>query len=172
MADLARYADRTWNYSDVGATAAGRVPAGSHVLTRTSYVGAGTALDSAGDFVLGFGMQRSAGSVDADVERAELGTLVVVTLRMGPLRIMAPTRVVWVVDEPDRRGFAYGTLTGHPEAGEEAFLVERRDGRLLATITAFSRPARWYTRLGGPVGRRVQSRVTDDYLASLRAHLA
>ena len=39
----------------------------------------------------------------------------------GPGR--RPCRVVYVVDEPDRRGFAYGTLPGHPESGEELFLV-------------------------------------------------
>ena len=48
----------------------------------------------------------------------------VARMRMAfwPRRI--PARVVYVVDEPARRGFAYGTLHGHPESGEEAFLVE------------------------------------------------
>jgi uncharacterized protein (UPF0548 family) len=31
--------------------------------------------------------------------------------------------VVYVVDEHDRRGFAYGTLRGRPESGEELFAV-------------------------------------------------
>jgi uncharacterized protein (UPF0548 family) len=30
-----------------------------------------------------------------------------------------PCRVVYVVDEPRRAGFAYGTLPGHPEIGGE-----------------------------------------------------
>ena len=38
-----------------------------------------------------------------------------------------PARVVYVIDEPLRKGFAYGTLPGHPETGEEAFIVEYRD---------------------------------------------
>ena len=40
-----------------------------------------------------------------------------VIVHLGPVR--APCRVVYVVDEPDRRGFAYGTLPGHPEIDGE-----------------------------------------------------
>jgi uncharacterized protein (UPF0548 family) len=59
---------------------------------------------------------------------------------------------VWTVHEERRAGFAYGTLGGHPESGEESFVVELRpDGTVWFTITAFSRPARWYTRLAGPL---------------------
>ena len=78
--------------------------------------------------------------------------------RFGPLRIVAPTRVVYVIDEPDRRGFAYGTLPGHPESGEEVFIVERQAGSTSVEVRAFSRPGRWFTRLGAPVARRIQRR--------------
>jgi uncharacterized protein (UPF0548 family) len=48
-----------------------------------------------------------------------------------------------VIDEENRRGFAYGTPPGHPEQGEEAFVVAlREDGQVTFTVTAFSRPAR------------------------------
>jgi uncharacterized protein (UPF0548 family) len=40
-----------------------------------------------------------------------------VLAHLGPIRV--PCRVVYVLDEPERRGFAYGTLPGHPESGEE-----------------------------------------------------
>ncbi|MEO8573349.1 MAG: DUF1990 domain-containing protein [Pyrinomonadaceae bacterium] len=33
-------------------------------------------------------------------------------------------RVAYVIDEPDKFGFAYGTLTEHVEIGEERFTVE------------------------------------------------
>lgn len=63
----------------------------------------------------------------------------------------APCEVVWVADGPTRRGFAYGSLPGHPECGEEAFLVElTADQQVWFSVTAFSRPAAWYTRLGYP----------------------
>jgi len=60
-----------------------------------------------------------------------------------------------VVDEPRRRGFAYGTLPGHPERGEEAFLITHHDdGTVTFAITAFCAPgsplARAAGRWGGP----------------------
>ncbi len=67
-----------------------------------------------------WGMLRGAGvRVEASTEVAAVGSEVLVGF--GPLR--APCRVVYVIDEPDRRGFAYGTLPGHPESGEELFAV-------------------------------------------------
>ncbi len=87
---------------------------------------------------------------------------------MGRLGLCAPVRVVDVVDEPTRRGFAYGTLPGHPESGEESFVVELGEtGDVTLTITAVSRPASRLARLAGQVGRRVQSRITDRYLSAL-----
>ncbi|MEJ7755040.1 MAG: DUF1990 family protein [Nocardioidaceae bacterium] len=63
---------------------------------------------------------------------------------------------------------AYGTLTGHPATGEERFDV-RIDaaGTVVAEVTAFSRPARWYTRIGSPVSRLVQRAVVRRYLRAL-----
>jgi uncharacterized protein (UPF0548 family) len=73
------------------------------------------------------------------------------------------------VEEPNRRGFAYGTLPGHPESGEEAFFVERTpQDQVWLDIRAFSRPARLYSRLGGPMTRKVQGLITDRYIDALR----
>lgn len=38
-----------------------------------------------------------------------------------------PVLVVYVVDEPGRVGFAYGTTAEGPESGEESFILEHRD---------------------------------------------
>ena len=80
-------------------------------------------------------------------------------------------RVVSVIDEPDRRGFTYGTLAKHPECGEERFVVEidPRTQVVSATITAFSKPSGWVVRAGGPVPRIVQAFMTRRYLSSLVA---
>lgn len=90
---------------------------------------------------------------DADTTGAvRPGSRVIVGIGFGPLRIEAPCEVVWTAYEPARIGFAYGTLTGHPECGEESFIVDMDpDGTVWFTVTAFSRPACWYTRLAGPV---------------------
>lgn len=72
------------------------------------------------------------------------------------------------MDEPDRVGFAYGTLPGHPECGEQSFVVTRDEtGAVWFTIRAFSRPARWFSRLGAPVTRVLQRLATRRYLRAL-----
>ncbi|PTR27639.1 uncharacterized protein DUF1990 [Rhodococcus sp. OK519] len=115
-------------------------------------------------------VHRRAGlRVEAATPTAQPGTDVL--LRWCGFSI--PCRVVHAIDEPDRRGFAYGTLTGHPETGEELFCVSRLpDGPVVATVTAFSRPGRWFTRVGGPIGRSVQRYMTRRYLRALAGEWA
>lgn len=88
---------------------------------------------------------------------------------VGPLSGVC--RVVYVVDEPNRCGFAYGTLPGHPESGEEFFGVrfDAADGTVYAQIVAFSRPWRWWSKAGSRIASVVQRRITDKYLAALVA---
>lgn len=58
--------------------------------------------------------------------------------RRGPLSLRIPCRVVYLIDDPDLVGFAYDTLPGHPEAGEEHFALRRHaDGSLELTASAF-----------------------------------
>lgn len=95
-------------------------------------------------------------------------TVVLMRLGVGPVSLRIPCRVVYVVDEPDRRGFAYGTLPGHPEAGEERFVLRRRDdGSVELTIAAFSRPASMLAKVGGPLSRKIQDMMTQRYLRAL-----
>jgi uncharacterized protein (UPF0548 family) len=77
------------------------------------------------------------------------------TVGLGPFTV--PCEIVYVLDEPNRSGFGYGTLPGHFERGEEAFVVERdQQDRVWFRVTAFSRPARWPTLLAGPLTILVQ----------------
>lgn len=95
-------------------------------------------------------------------------TVVLMRLGVGALSLRIPCRVLEVVDEPRRRGFTYGTLPGHPESGEECFLLEHLDdGGILLTITAYSRPASPLARLGGPISRAAQRLMTRRYLTAL-----
>jgi uncharacterized protein (UPF0548 family) len=97
-----------------------------------------------------------------------VGQDVVVAFSMFPLTALAPCRIVWVADEADAFGFGYGTLRGHPEEGEESFVVKRDGARALFEVTALSRPATISSRLGAPVARRIQRRVTARYLEGIR----
>jgi uncharacterized protein (UPF0548 family) len=98
-------------------------------------------------------MHRAAGvRIQPSAPRVAPGVTLHAGLGVGRLRLWVPCEVVWVVDSDERIGFGYGTLSGHPECGEEAFVVQRdADGSVGFTVQAFSRPARWYTRAGGPM---------------------
>lgn len=155
-----------FTYPEIGATA-GPLPEGYHHLHASAVIGHGRhRFDEAAAGVMRWGMLRGAGlHVEASSEVAAVGSEVIVGL--GPLR--APCRVVYVVDEPDRRGFAYGTLPGHAETGEELFAVryERLDDTVHAEVTAFSRHGTWWSRLAGPITSLAQRIVSQRYLRAL-----
>lgn len=158
--------DMHLTYTEVGATA-GVMPEGYHHLRKSSVIGSSRdRFDEAAVRGMRWGMLRGAGlGVEATNPVAEVGAEVLV--RLGP--VVAPCRVVYVVDEPDRRGFAYGTLPGHPECGEELFLVryDPTTGDVLAEVAAFSRHATWWSRLGAPMTSLIQRLITDRYLRAL-----
>ncbi|MEY9930086.1 uncharacterized protein (UPF0548 family) [Catenulispora sp. GP43] len=86
----------------------------------------------------------------------------------GVVPLRAPFRVVAAdFDSTDHAGYAYETLPGHPERGREAFYVTRGEGLVEFTVMAFSQPALWYSRLGGPVTRIIQNRYTNKYLLAM-----
>jgi len=163
---LSDLAARPLTYTEVGATA-GRLPAGYHHVQKSAAIGRGRRrFEEAAEKGMRWGMLRGAGlRVEATSEVAAVGSEVIVHL--GPVR--APCRVVYVVDEPDRRGFAYGTLPGHAESGEERFVVryDPATDEVCAEVEAFSRHATWWSKLGSPVTSVIQQVVTDRYLRAL-----
>jgi uncharacterized protein (UPF0548 family) len=154
-------------YPEVGATASGRLPAGYAHLHMAAQIGTGRErFERAADAVMHWGMQRGSGlRVRASSETVVPGAVVVV--RMGFLP--APCRVVYVVDEPDIRGFGYGTLPGHPESGEERFVVHHDPDTddVFAEVSSFSRPATWWSRAGGPVVSVAQRVIAKRYLRAV-----
>ena len=86
----------------------------------------------------------------------------------GALYMLAACRIVWTVDEPDTFGFGYGTLPGHPESGEECFVVRRHGGgRVTFEVTAISRARHPIAKLGGPITRALQAR-TAGYIRGVQ----
>jgi len=160
-----------FTYAEVGATRHEPLPDGYNHLRYRVRVGEGAEVFArAGQAVLTFAMHRATGArVRSQADRAAPGVRLTVTL--GPFTV--PCEVVYVVDEPARTGFGYGTLPGHQERGEEAFLVElASDGAVWLTITAFSRAARWPTILAGPLTVLVQhayARLCGRALARISA---
>jgi uncharacterized protein (UPF0548 family) len=152
-------------YSEVGATAHERLPDGYHHVRASRSLGV-VDLDEVAEALLTWQMQERSGVRRVSgPPRVAVGADV--TFRFFGQKI--PCRVVDVVNEPDRRGFAYGTLPGHPETGEERFALERdpTTGEVTVIVTAFSNPALWRTKLAGPFNRLVQSTMTRRYLKAL-----
>jgi uncharacterized protein (UPF0548 family) len=80
------------------------------------------------------------------------------------------SRIVYVVNEERRFGFAYGTLEDHAEQGEEKFLIEwQSDGFVWYDILAFSRPRQWQARVGKPLVRILQKRFARDSMAAMKS---
>lgn len=174
-AQLERSSRHEVTYPEVGLTRSPVLPAGYRHDRHSLQVGGGDiAWERAKEAIRLWKAHTHAGftltPVDAPVHE---GTTVIASRTLGPVTILAPCRVVYVTDEESRFGFAYGTLPGHPERGEESFhLVLSDDRTVTAEIVAFSRPDDLPTRLAGPIAREIQKAVTRRYLKGIEAHIA
>lgn len=143
-------------------------------FTRTAHLGVGAELfDRAGRALIHWDMHRGAGLVVVVDGPATPGRTVTLQPRSGPaawLRVTAPCEVTDVFDDDTTRGFTYRALPGHPERGWETFAVslDPVTDVVRLTITAESEHATWLARLGAPVARAEQDRITRRYLTALR----
>jgi uncharacterized protein (UPF0548 family) len=163
-------------YRPVGITAPSRptwaLPDSSaRCYERSTRVGSGDAAWSdAASAVLHWEIKtRSGFSVDGLRSRIRRDAEYCLLLRIGPLRVREPVRVVAVVEERDRVGFAYGTLPGHPLCGEEAFIVERRGNDVHLTIRSVTAPGRGRWRPLFPLIVVLQRFFRRRYLRALRS---
>ncbi len=100
----------------------------------------------------------------------EVGQTVAIVVNHFGFWSMSATRIVYVIDEPNRFGFAYGTLFEHVESGEERFSVEvdPKSGEVWYDLFAFSKPNHLFARLGYPISRRLQKRFARDSMAAMK----
>jgi uncharacterized protein (UPF0548 family) len=162
-------------YGEVGATLTGTAPPGFRMARDEIILGSGVDVFSRATVGLQTWQAHRLAGVDVFPKgaRVETGETVVVAIGMPFLALAAPCRIVGVRDAPGQWGFAYGTLPGHPEQGEEAFaLTLDDDASVRFVITSFSRPADRLVRLSGPVARGIQVVATKGYLRSLRRFVA
>jgi uncharacterized protein (UPF0548 family) len=153
----------------LGATVA-TVPEGLERNHWECELAGGDAFARAGDALRAWRVHRGAGlELHTNGPLAE-GTNVVIVAPLPVGFVEATCRIVRVVDQPDRFGFAYGTLSVHPERGEESFVVSRRpDGSATFDVVAVSAPAHPLARLVPPIAGRLQDRAARRYLAAMRA---
>ena len=170
---LTRQADEPFSYSSVGCTREGP-PAkrGWNIDRQRVLLGQGPAAFKAGVAAI-----QSWQMFPPEIARVcwpdqppRMGLLVAVLykVKLLPMWILFPARVVWLVDDQSdvgagrvhRFGFAYGTLRDHPERGEERFVVEwnQTDDTVWYDLLAVSRPAHWLAWRGYPFTRWEQTR--------------
>jgi uncharacterized protein (UPF0548 family) len=162
-----------FSYSAVGATA--ETPPVGFVVDRTRIaLGAGESVFEAAKSALRRWQQFHVGWVEAWSPETplEVSQTVAVMGRAVGFWWLNSCRIVYTVDESGdttRFGFAYGTLPGHVESGEERFLIEwdRTTNQVAYDILAFSKPNHFLTRLGYPLVRRSQKRFGRDSAASM-----
>jgi uncharacterized protein (UPF0548 family) len=162
-----------FSYAAVGATA--KTPPAGYAVDRTRIkLGEGEPVFHAAKAALRRWEQFHLGWVEAwsPDTAIQTGEVVAVMGRAIGLWWLNACRIVYVVDESgpiNKFGFAYGTLPGHVESGEERFLIEwdRGDNGVWYDILAFSRPNYILTRLGYPVVRRTQKRFGRDSAAAM-----
>ena len=144
-------------------------PVGYGYFSRTHRMSASTDFTTVGRALMTWQVQTRSGlTVLASSLEVELDSVVIMRLGVGVVALRIPCRVVDLIDEPDRRGFSYGSLPGHPESGEESFLLARTPAGVISfTVSAFSRPASRLAKLGGPLTAAGQRFMTNRYLHAL-----
>ena len=162
-----------FSYPAVGATA-NSLPAG-YVTDRTRillgsgesiFLAAKAALQRWEHFRLGW---VELWSPDTPIQSGEVVAIMAWASGLWSLNFC---RIVYVVDESgpiSKFGFAYGTLPGHVESGEELFQIEwdQNTKSVWYDILAFSRPNHFLTRLGYPLVRHTQKRFGRDSAAAM-----
>ena len=173
-ADVARFIasqrDLTFTYAEVGATNA-TPPAGYNLDHNRIQLGSSEGIYRSAVDALKHWRQFELGWVGI-VPRGvpvEVGATVAVKARAFGTWSLSACRVVYVIDEERRFGFAYGTLPDHVEKGEERFLVEwLPDDTVWYDILAFSRPRHPLVRLSAPLARRLQHQFARDSLTQMK----
>jgi len=160
-----------FTYSEVGATNT-MPPAGYNVDHNRIRLGEGEATYQRAVKALKNWRQFDLGWVTI-VPRGvavETGATVAVKARAFGMWSLNACRVVYVIDESRRFGFAYGTLPDHVERGEERFLIEwLADDSVWYDILAFSRPQHPLVKLSAPLARRLQKQFARESLARMKS---
>lgn len=96
-----------------------------------------------------------------------VGKVVCVVVNHGFCWSTNPCRIVYVLEEKgetEKFGFAFGTLPGHSEAGEERFTVERNqaDDSVWFELLAFARPHDIFAKIGFPFVSFFQKKFAAD----------
>jgi uncharacterized protein (UPF0548 family) len=168
--ELKRASALDFNYPQVGASRDESVPPRYDRVTESAVVGAGMAQFSLlAEGIRNWEIHRRSGLHVLADGPARDGVNVAIIKWRAPVAIALSCRVVWTVDDPRRNGFGYGSLPGHPEAGEEAFVAELDpDGAVRFRVFGFTRAGTVATAVARPLTRALTRRALVSYLRAAR----
>jgi len=164
----------TLSYEPIGVSLdRAKSPMGLHRRHWTTVLPDPVAFGRGCDAVRTWAVHRDAGLAVATDGPIAVGTNVALSAPLPLGCVEATCRIVAVIDEPNRYGFAYGTLSVHPERGEEAFVVScDDDGAVHFDVEAVSRPAHVLARLLPPAAKHLQDRAARRYLSAMERAVA
>jgi len=166
---LERCASDALTYAPVGCSLDGAAAPGLNRRHWTTTLLGPDAFERAADAIRSWKVHEGAGLAIATDGPFAVGTNVAFSAPLPFGFIDGTCRIVAVVDEPDRFGFAYGTLPVHPERGEESFLVVRDSGsRVRFDVEGVSHPAQRIARLLPTIADGLQDRAVHRYLAAMQ----
>jgi uncharacterized protein (UPF0548 family) len=169
-----------YSYPEVGATTSGTFPAGYDHDRNFAVLGSGPeAYAAAIRAVQAWVMFPRPWAQIFPGTFPTLNETVVLQFHLLHLYWRSAARVIYLVDEKDlpdgtraRYAFAYGTLPGHVERGEERFTVAwLEDNSVVYELQAFSQPRFWMARLAKPLARCWQRRFVLDSQAAMKAYV-
>jgi len=165
---LARQRDLPFSYKEVGASQ-NRIPAGYPINHHRIQIGSGAeAFVRAKDAIKNWSMYQLEWTRLYPVNTPiAVGEVVCVVVNHRFCWSINPCRIVYVLEETgevERYGFAFGTLPGHSEEGEERFTVERHyaDNSVWYELLSFARPHHILAKIGFPFVDFFQQKFAED----------
>jgi uncharacterized protein (UPF0548 family) len=173
---LRAHYDDDFSYRELGCTRSS-APKGYNVDRNRASLGQGRSTFNAACRAMRAWTMFRLGWVDLYPVDAPLlvGTAVAIVVRHLHFWSLNAARIVYCFDERtesiERFGFAYRTLTGHAERGEERFGVEwnHQTDEVSYELFAISTPRSWAARAAYPYSRLLQKRFARDSLLVMRA---
>ncbi|HLM62131.1 MAG TPA: DUF1990 domain-containing protein [Pyrinomonadaceae bacterium] len=164
---LAQQRELPFSYREVGASQI-EIPSGYPINHHRIQLGAGSdAFAAAKDAIRRWTMYKLGWTrLYPATTPIAAGEVVCVIVNHGFCWSLNPCRIVYVLEESEvieRFGFAFGTLPGHSEEGEERFTVERRsDDSVWFELLSFARAHHILARIGFPFVPLFQNKFARD----------
>ena len=168
---LAKHETDSFSYASVGATNR-EAPAGYNLDCNRIVLGSGNDQFKGARAAIDAWKMFDLDWIELFPQRpsVQVGTAVAVVVQHLGFWSVNISRIVYLIDEESRYGFAYGTLQCHSEEGEERFLVEHdpTTDEVWYDLSAFSKPRQPLARIGYPISRHLQKRFARESLAAMK----